>query len=185
MCLDHPQKVTRAAILDIIPQHHLYNNINMQWATFSWHWFFNIQPRRLPEKMMGADPDWFIEKKLAKTKQGLSFFDPAALAEYKRCFRNPETIHAICEDYRASRERRPGRWIPRTSRPAARSNARCCCYGARPAASGAISKPGPAEIWQRYAANIVDAKAMPSGHYLSEEAPVETTAALREFFTAK
>ena len=52
--------------------------------------------------MMGADPDWFIEKKLAKTKQGLSFFDPAALAEYKRCFRNPETIHAICEDYRAT-----------------------------------------------------------------------------------
>ena len=52
--------------------------------------------------MMGADPDWFIEKKLAKTKQGLSFFDPAALAEYKRCFRDPATIHAICEDYRAT-----------------------------------------------------------------------------------
>ena len=51
---------------------------------------------------MGADPDWFIEKKLAKTKQGLSFFDKEALAEYKRCFRNPDTIHAICEDYRAT-----------------------------------------------------------------------------------
>ena len=45
----------------------------------------NIQPHDLPERMMGADPDWFIEKKLAKTKQGLSFFDEAALAEYKRC----------------------------------------------------------------------------------------------------
>jgi len=101
MCLDQPEKVTRAAILDIIPQHHLYNNINKQWATFSWHWFFNIQPFDMPERMMGADPDWFIEKKLAKTKQGLSFFDKDALAEYKRCFRNPETIHAICEDYRA------------------------------------------------------------------------------------
>ena len=101
MCLDHPAKVKRAAILDIIPQHHLLNHVTRQWGTFSWHWFFNIQPAPLPEKMMGADPDWFIEKKLAKTKQGLSFFDPAALAEYKRCFRNPETIHAICEDYRA------------------------------------------------------------------------------------
>src|SRR6476661_7747424 len=53
MCLDHPQKVVRAAILDIIPQHHLYNNINKQWATFSWHWFFNIQPfdlRGLPRR---------------------------------------------------------------------------------------------------------------------------------------
>ena len=48
MCLDHPEKVTRAAILDIIPQHYLYNNINMQWATFSWHWFFNIQPYDCP-----------------------------------------------------------------------------------------------------------------------------------------
>ena len=102
MCLDHPQKVARAAILDIIPQHYLYNNINKQWATFSWHWFFNIQPYDLPERMMGADPDWFIERKLAKTKQGLSFFDKDALAEYKRCFRNPATIHAICEDYRAA-----------------------------------------------------------------------------------
>ena len=63
MCLDHPEKVTRAAILDIIPQHHLLNNVTRQWATFSWHWFFNIQPFDLPERMMGADPDWFIEKK--------------------------------------------------------------------------------------------------------------------------
>ena len=101
MCLDHPEKVARAAIIDIIPQHHLYNNVTKAWATFSWHWFFNIQPYDMPERMMGADPDWFIKKKLAKTEQGLSFFDPAALADFMRCFRNPETIHAICEDYRA------------------------------------------------------------------------------------
>ena len=101
MCLDHPQQVARAAIIDIVPQHYLYGNITKAWATFSWHWFFNIQPYDLPEKMMGADPDWFIKKKLAKTEQGLSFFDPAALADFMRCFRNPETIHAICEDYRA------------------------------------------------------------------------------------
>ena len=61
-----------------------------------------IQPYDFPERLMGADPDYFIEKKLAKTAQGLSFFDPAALAEYKRYFRNPATIHAMCEDYRAT-----------------------------------------------------------------------------------
>ena len=65
MCLDHPEAVARAAILDIIPQHHLFNHISKPWATFSWHWFFNIQPEPMPEKMMGADPDWFIEKKLS------------------------------------------------------------------------------------------------------------------------
>jgi haloacetate dehalogenase len=183
MCLDHPGKVLRAAILDIIPQHHLFNNINKRWATFSWHWFFNIQPAPMPEKMMGADPDWFIEKKLAKTKQGLSFFHPEALAEYKRCFRNPETIHAICEDYRAcagvdfdmdTKDFEAGRKI---ECPA------LILWGGT-GSVGRNSNPSPGEIWQRYAKNIVDAQAMPSGHYLTDEAPVQTTAALRKFFTA-
>ena len=183
MCLDHPHKVTRAAILDIIPQHHLLNNVTRQWGTFSWHWFFNIQPEPLPEKMMGADPDWFIERKLAKTKQGLSFFDSQALAEYKRCFRNPATIHAICEDYRAtfgvdlemdSKDFDAGR---RIECPA------LILWGAT-GGVGRNTKPGPGEIWQRYAANIVGAHALPCGHYLSEEAPAETTAALRAFFAA-
>jgi len=183
MCLDHPQKVIRAAILDIVPQHYLYSHINKQWATFSWHWFFNIQPEPLPEKMTGFDPDWFIENKLAKTKQGLSFFDKEALAEYKRCFRNPETIHAICEDYRAGAgidlehdeaDFRAGRKIE-------------CPVLLLWGATGGVGRnhnPGPAEIWKAYAANIVGAQAVPSGHYLMDEAPRETTAALREFFTA-
>jgi haloacetate dehalogenase len=183
MCLDHPAKVMRAAIMDIIPQHHLYRNITVDWAKFSWHWFVNIQPAPLPEKMMGADPDWFIEKKLAKTKQGLVFFDPAALEEYKRCFRNPETIHAICEDYRAGasidlvhddKDFDAGRKVDCPS---------LILWGAS-GGVGRNTKPGPGEIWRRYASNIVAAKTVPSGHYLSEEAPVETTAALREFFTA-
>ena len=101
MCLDHEPAVARAAILDIIPQHHLFNNPNTSWAKFSWHWFFMIQPYDFPEHLMSADPDFFIEKKLAKTKEGLSFFDPAALAEYKRYMHNPATVHAMCEDYRA------------------------------------------------------------------------------------
>ena len=183
MCLDYPEKVTRAAILDIIPQHYLYNNINMQWATFSWHWFFNIQPYDMPERMMGADPDWFIEKKLAKTKQGLSFFDKAALAEYKRCFRNPETIHAICEDYRAA----AGIDLEHDEKDMAAGRKIECPVLLLWGATGGVGRnhnPGPAEIWKGYASNIVGAKALPCGHYLSEEAPAETTAALREFFAS-
>ena len=184
MCLDHPETVTRAAILDIIPQHYLYSHINKQWATFSWHWFFNIQPYDMPERMMGFDPDWFIEKKLAKTKQGLSFFNKEALEEYKRCFRNPETIHAICEDYRAGasidlehdeNDIKTGRKIG-------------CPVLLLWGATGGVGRnhdPGPAEIWKAYASNIVGARAMPSGHYLSEEAPKETTEALLEFFSEK
>jgi len=182
MCLDHPARVKRAAILDIIPQHHLLNNITRTWATFSWHWFFNIQPEPLPEKMMGADPDWFIEKKLAKTKQGLSFFDPAALAEYKRCFRNPETIHAICEDYRAT----AGIDLDMDTRDFAAGRRIECPTLVLWGATGGVGRntnPNPAEIWQRYAVNIVAAKALPCGHYLSEEAPAETAAELHNFFS--
>ena len=119
MCLDPPEKVTRASIHDIIPQHYLLNHLTRDWGRFSWHWFFNIQPEPFPEKMMGADPDWFIQKKLAKTPQGLEFFGKEALAEYMRCFRDPDTIHAICEDYRAAFGPGP---VPRVTGVAASSD---------------------------------------------------------------
>jgi haloacetate dehalogenase len=183
MCLDHPERVTRAAILDIIPQHYLYGHIDKRWATFSWHWFFNVQPFDLPERMMGADPDWFIEKKLAKTEQGLSFFDPEALAEYKRCFRDPATIHAICEDYRAA----AGIDLEHDERDVAAGRRIECPVLLLWGESGGVGRnhdPGPAEIWRRYAADIVAARALPSGHYLMDEAPAETAAALLEFFRA-
>jgi len=102
MCLDHPGVVERAAILDIIPQHYLFNHVTQAWATYAYHWFFMIQPYDMPERLMSADPDFYITKKLSKTKKGLSFFGPGALEEYKRCFRNPATVHAMCEDYRAT-----------------------------------------------------------------------------------
>jgi haloacetate dehalogenase len=181
MCLDHPDKVARAAILDIVPQHHLFNNVTKSWATFSWHWFFMIQPYDFPEHLMSADPDFFISKKLAKTKQGLSFFDPAALEEYKRYMRNPATVHAMCEDYRATagidldmdtKDFNAGK---RVTCPA------LILWGAT-GSVGRNSVPGPAEIWQRYATDIRRAHAVASGHYLSEEAPDETYRELREFF---
>jgi haloacetate dehalogenase len=181
MCLDHPEKVGRAAILDIIPQHYLLNNITRSWGTFSWHWFFNIQPYDLPERLMGADPDYFIRKKLAKTGQGLSFFDPAALAEYIRCFRDPATIHAICEDYRATFgvdlamdtvDFEAGRRIG------------CPLLLLWGATGGVGRNHRSMEIWPRYARDIRRGEALPCGHYLSEEAPDETYAELRAFFAA-
>jgi haloacetate dehalogenase len=181
MCLDHQEKVARAAILDIIPQHHLFNHVTKSWATFSWHWFFMIQPYDFPEHLMSADPDFFISKKLAKTKQGLSFFDPAALEEYKRYMRNPATVHAMCEDYRATAT---VDLAMDTKDFEARKKITCpslILWGA----TGGVGRnhdPGPGEIWQRYATDIRRAHAVASGHYLSEEAPDETYKELREFF---
>jgi len=150
MCLDHPQKVARAAILDITPQ-------------------------------MGADPDYFIEKKLAKTKQGLSFFDPAAIAEYKRYFRNPSTVHAMCEDYRATH----GVDLDMDSEDFAAGRKITCPLLLLWGATGGVGRNHkPIEIWPRYASDIRAGKALPCGHYLSDEAPEETYRELREFFAA-
>src|SRR5262249_15220258 len=118
-------------------------------------------------------------KKLSKTKQGLSFFGKEALEEYKRCFRNPATVHAMCEDYRAcatvdlemdTKDFAAGRKV---TCPA------LILWGATRAVRR-IHKP--AEIWKDYATDIRGAKALPCGHYLSEEAPEETYQALRMFF---
>ena len=182
MCLDHPDKVARAAILDIIPQHHLLNNVTRQWGTFSWHWFFMIQPYDFPERLMGADPDYFIEKKLAKTKQGLSFFDPAALAEYKRCFRNPATIHAMCEDYRATH----GVDLDMDSRGFCRRPqdraVRCCCCGARPAASAATTNPWRSGRAMRPISGR--ARRCPAGTIFRKKRRMKPYRELREFFVA-
>jgi haloacetate dehalogenase len=180
MCLDQPDKLERAAILDIIPQHHLLNNVTRRWGTFSWHWFFMIQPYDLPERLMGADPDYFIRKKLAKTKQGLSFFGAKALAEYERCFRNPETIHAMCEDYRATF----GVDLDMDTNDFEAGRKVTCPLLLLWGASGGVGRNHrPQDIWSKYATDIRDAKALPCGHYLSEEAPEETYRELRAFFS--
>ena len=181
MCLDHPEKVLRASIHDIIPQHYLFNNVTQAWATGAYHWFFMIQPAPMPERLMSADPDFFIEKKLAKTKQGLSFFDPAAIAEYKRYFRNPATVHAMCEDYRATH----GVDLDMDSEDFAAGRKITCPLLLLWGATGGVGRNHkPMEIWPRYASDIRAGKALPCGHYLSDEAPEETYRELREFFAA-
>ena len=181
MCLDHPEVVTRAAILDILPQHHLLNNVTRQWGTFSWHWFFMIQPYDFPERLMSADPTYFIHKKLAKTEQGLSFFHPDALAEYVRCFKNPATVHAMCEDYRATF----GVDLDMDGKDFAAGRKITCPVLLLWGATGGVGRNhNSMEVWPRYAADIRGAKALPCGHYLSEEAPDETCRELRAFFAA-
>jgi haloacetate dehalogenase len=179
MCLDHSEKVLKACFMDMLPQHHLLNNVTRQWATFSWHWTFMIQPYPTPETMMGADPEFFIRRKLSKTDQGTSFFHPEALAEYIRCIKNPDTIHGMCEDYRATfgidldmdtADFEAGR---RIHMPA------FILWGKK---GGVGRNHDAAAVWSEYATNIVRTGTVPSGHYLQEECPNETYEALHSFF---
>jgi haloacetate dehalogenase len=182
MCLDHPGRVERAAFLDILPQHHLLNNVNLGFAVFSYHWFFMVQPFDFPERLMGADPEYFIRRKLAKTAQGLSFFKPEALAEYIRCIKNPATIHAMCEDYRAT----VGVDLDMDTADMAAGRKVDCPVLLLWGATGGVGRHHkPMEIWPRYASDIRRGVALPCGHYLSEERPAETAAELRAFFMDK
>jgi haloacetate dehalogenase len=179
MCLDHPDAVGRAAILDIIPQHHLLNHVTREFGAFSWHWFFMIQPYDFPERLMSADPEYFIRRKLAKTKQGLSFFDEAALAEYIRCFKNPATVHAMCEDYRATF----GVDLDMDTKDFEAGRKIACPVLLLWGATGGVGRHHDAmAVWPRYASDIRAGKALPCGHYLSDEAPEETYRELRDFF---
>ena len=102
MALDHPERVTKAAVLDIAPTLYMYEHADMALARAYYHWFFLIQPFDLPERLIGADPDFYVDKKIGKWSKTQGCFSAEALAEYKRCFRDPATIHATCEDYRAA-----------------------------------------------------------------------------------
>ncbi|HTB01050.1 MAG TPA: alpha/beta hydrolase [Bradyrhizobium sp.] len=181
LCLDHPDAVAKAAFVDMLPQHHLLNNVTRSWGMFSWHWFFMVQPNPTPETMISADPEFFLRRKLSKTAQGTSFFDPRALAEYLRCIRNPETVYGMCEDYRATfgvdlemdgADFKAGRKV---TCPA------MILWGAN---GGVGRNHDAAAIWSQYATQIERTATVPSGHYLQEECPDETYRELRDFFTS-
>jgi haloacetate dehalogenase len=96
MGLDHPGVVTKLAVLDIVPTSEAFSRADMEFGLSYWHWFFFAQPYDLPERLLAVDP----EKSLFRG--GSEIFHAAAMEEYVRCLRNPETIHATCEDYRAA-----------------------------------------------------------------------------------
>jgi len=172
MALDHPDVVEKLAVLDIIPTYEHYRRTDMRFAMAYWHWFFLAQPYPLPEQLIGADPDWYC------LRGRRHLFDPAALAEYLRCFRNPETRHAICEDYRA------GATIDYRMDEADRAAGRriACPVLALWAGRNPIHEAYDVlAVWRDWA-DDVRGRAFDCGHYLPEEAPEETLAAFFEFF---
>ncbi len=175
LALDHPERVSKLALLDIAPTLAMYERTDMAFASAYYHWFFLIQPYDLPERLIGADPDFYLEKKIGKWSRNDGAFTAAALAEYKRCFRDPATIHATCEDYRAA----AGIDLEHDRADLGRKLA--CPVLALWGAKGVIERSYPVlEIW-RERARDVHGKALPCGHFLAEEAPTETVTELLNF----
>lgn len=102
LALDFPDVVTHLVVLDIAPTHTMYAQTDQAFATRYFWWFFLIQPAGLPEKMIGSDPEYFLRSHVAGQVRVPGAVDEAAIAEYLRSYRDPATLHAICEDYRAA-----------------------------------------------------------------------------------
>jgi haloacetate dehalogenase len=97
---DHGDRITRAALLDIVPTLYRFETIDQKAATGSFHWFFLIQPSPFPERMIAAETEFFLQKMMSLSRTA-GAHEPAAYAEYLRCFREPTTIRATCDEYRA------------------------------------------------------------------------------------
>ena len=102
LALDHPDFVERLAVIDIAPTATMYSSTNREFAEAYDHWFFLIQPSALPERLIGADPEYFLRHTLRTWCQREGAISEEVLAAYIEAFATPAAIHAACEDYRAA-----------------------------------------------------------------------------------
>jgi len=103
MALDRPDVVLSLAVLDIVPTYAMFMETNRGVAGAYWHWYFLSLPEPFPERLIGADPDFFYETCLVGWgATELADFDAEMLSDYRRCWREPEMIHGSCSDYRAA-----------------------------------------------------------------------------------
>ncbi|MBV9969313.1 MAG: alpha/beta hydrolase [Xanthobacteraceae bacterium] len=172
LCLDHPDRVMKLCLLDMLPNYHVWTNANMKWGLNTWHWLFMAQPEPFPETMMSAVPaEWFL------TSRGGNRHPPkVVMDEYIRCF-TKKTIYGSCRDYRAGatidfamdsadKDRQIGMPL-------------LVLWGTR-------GQPPTQEfptVWKKYASNLVDAQPLATGHYLQEEAPDQVYDYFMKFFT--
>ncbi|MFN2461368.1 MAG: alpha/beta fold hydrolase [Candidatus Velthaea sp.] len=172
MALDHPERVERLAVLDIVPTAEVWLRADRAFALGYWHWGFLAQPYDLPERMLSPDPLGVLRR------FPLATFAPEALAEYERCLQIPGTLHAVCQDYRA------GATIDFDDDMADRGRRKIAApllalWGARGAVGAWYDV---LDVWRAWASDVRGA-GIACGHFLAEEAPAETYAALRAFFT--
>lgn len=179
LALDHPERLTKLAVLDIVPTYAMWSGMDAVRAMRVYHWLFMAQPAPMPERLISADARAWIDYTLASWtgKRDLACFDPRALDHYRSFFAEPARVAATCEDYRA------GATVDRALDEADRAAGRTIDVPLL-ALWGASGIPGeglsPLDIWREWAPKAEGASVR-SGHFLPEEAPEETAAALLKF----
>ncbi|KHN98456.1 Epoxide hydrolase-like protein [Metarhizium album ARSEF 1941] len=182
LLVDYPSHVRRAILLDICPTLSMYEATTQYFATAYFHWFFLIQPAPLPEALISATPRRFAELYMGgRNGSRPDIFDEACYEEYVKLFEDEDTVHAMCNDYRAAAtldldeqkaDLKEGRLIKSPVR---------IIWAKR----GIVGKCFDATAeWRKVADEgvVVEGYGVDSGHYIPEEAPYEVAKAIREFF---
>jgi haloacetate dehalogenase len=172
---DHGERVQTLTVLDISPTLKMFESTNLQFATAYYHWFQMLQPYPVPEKQLKGMVPFNILGMVGRAEPDLSAFDPAAVKEYVRVFKDPKAIHASCEDYRAAgtidlehdrKDRRRKLKMPMLA-----------LWGKR----GVIQRLFHClQDWKEVASNV-RGKALDCGHFVPEEKPAETLKEIRKF----
>ena len=180
LALDHPGRLSRLAVLDILPTYNYWERINRLYALKIYHWTFLAQPYPFPETLILGNPDFFLKEKMASQTKSktLAAFDPQAMAHYLAPFRDPSRVHAMCEDYRAGAYADYD--IDKADVDAAKKITvpMLALWGDAGIAAAAAT---PRDTWTSWATNVRGAP-VDSGHFLAEENPGATAKLLREFF---
>lgn len=181
MALDHPEVLTKLVILDIVPTYLLYQNITQEFATIFYHWFLLVQPPPFPETLLQNSAEYFLKCTLLWlgghpiTEPVPDFVGPEVFQEYLRTFRNPETIRAVCEDYRAAAS------IDLAHDKADLDKKIQCPLLILWSEKGPFHRMyNVLQTWQERALTA-QGKAMPTGHFLPEQMPEELTQELKAF----
>ncbi len=175
MALDNAKKVTKLALLDIIPTSTAFANTNKEMATAAFNWFFCIQPDGLPERLIGAEPAFYLQWILdhwCGTKDALA---AEAIAEYRRCF-DAKAILATCEEFRAAAT------IDLIHDEADKGQKIACPTLLLWSATGIWATYDVLEVW-RQRAEGVQGVAIDCGHFLPEEDPERTVEELMRFLS--
>jgi len=177
LAMDFPDSVLRLMVLDISPTLTMYENTTMEFAKGYWHWFFLIQNEPIPETMIGANPEFWLKNHMGR-HAGTGIFTPQRWADYLAGASNAQSMHAMCEDYRAAAtidlvhdraDRAAGKKLKMPL---------CVLWGEH----GLVNKCfEPIADWQ-VVAKVVSGKTVPCGHYIPEECPDELIADARKFF---
>ncbi len=179
LALDHPQRVRKLAVLDIIPTVEHFALANMDFAMGYYHWFWFAQPHPFPENVISAAPEAWFRAHTSREPKPPDFFAPEALADYMNAVRDPEMIRGMCEDYRAAAT--IDLEHDRASR-AAGDKVRCPMLVLWGAKAKIEAWYDALSVWRRYCAADVMGGSVPSGHYLAEECPGEVMRKFETFF---